>query len=119
MKRIRTSSASRVSAAEITPHGVVWSAIIHPVECAKLNLPFLKKPLTSVSPDYFRHANAVPNDLAARSIAVPMPIWNRGFAESAESKTIVMKYDTAHLIYTYICMCLYACRCSLHPNQIT
>ena len=84
MKRIRTSSASRVSAAEITPHGVVWSAIIHPAECAKPNLPFLKKHLTSVSPAYFRHANAVQNDLAARNIAVPIHVWNRGAAKNAE-----------------------------------
>ena len=83
MKRIRTSSASRVSAAEITPRGVVWSAIFHHAKDAKLNLPFLKKHLTSVSPAYFRHANAVQNDLAAQSIVAQTKKCRRGPAASA------------------------------------
>ena len=83
-KSTETHLASRGSAAKITPHGVVWIAIFHHAKDAKLNLLFPKKHLTSVSPVYSRHANAVHHDLAARNIAALMNIWRPGLAANAD-----------------------------------
>ena len=70
-KRKETNLASHDSAAKITQRGDVWNAIFHRARYAEKNLVFLNKRLTSVRHVYFRHANAVQNDLAAQNIEAP------------------------------------------------
>jgi len=68
-KRIETNLASHVSAAKVTQRGDVWSAIFHHAKYAQQNLTFLKWRLTFVTHAHFRHADAVPHDLALLNIA--------------------------------------------------
>ena len=74
LKRTEKTLASHDSAAKITRRGVVCNAIFHHARYAKQNLIVLKQGVTSVSHVYFRHANAVHNDLAAQNIAAPTNI---------------------------------------------
>ena len=61
-------------AVKITQRGVVWNAIFHHAQYAKQNLLFLNRRLAFVSHAYFRHADAVQNDLAAQNIAAATKI---------------------------------------------
>ena len=66
-----------------TIHGVAWNATSHHAKYAKQNLIFVKQRLTSVRHAYFRHANAVFHDLAARNIETQLKIEKYGLAANA------------------------------------
>ena len=73
-KNLETSLALHDGALKITQRGVVWNATFQHAKYAKQNLTFLNRRLTFVNHAYFRHANAVQNDLAAQNIAAPTKI---------------------------------------------
>ena len=88
-KKTRVPSVSHDSAAKITARGVVWIAIFLRAKNAKPNLMFLKKHLISASNVYFRHANAVQNDLAAQNIEARISRY--GLAASAKEFLVSLK----------------------------
>ena len=77
------TSATLVSGTMATIHGVAWNATSHHAKYAKQNLIFVKQSLTSVKHAYFRHANAVLHDLAARNIETQLKIEKSGLAANA------------------------------------